>query len=224
MKLIVFDMDGTLIDSQAFIVSTMQDAFEAHGLLRPDDNECRNVIGLSLEVALSQVSGLEGSEVDVLAKRYRQSFSNLAQQDFHTQEALYPGAADTVRALAKQDDVLLGIATGKSLRGVERVLGGHDLLHHFVTRQTPDNNPSKPHPGMLHTAMSETGVQTHETAMIGDTVFDIEMAVTAGCTAIGVSWGYHSVDDLKAAGATDIVDDFGQLNALLMELKGRDNA
>ena len=110
------------------------------------------------------------------------------------------------------------------LRGVERVLGGHDLLHHFVTRQTPDNNPSKPHPGMLLTAMAETGAGAHETAMIGDTVYDIEMAVAAGCTAIGVSWGYHSVDDLRAAGATDIVDDFAQLTAWLKDFEGRINA
>lgn len=224
MRLIVFDMDGTLIDSQAFIVSTMQGAFVAHGLERPDDHECRNVIGLSLEKALAQVSGLEGAEVDHLAKRYRDSFLNRAHDDFHSQEALYPGAAETVRALAQQSDTLLGVATGKSLRGVERVLGGHDLLHHFVTRQTPDNNPSKPHPGMLHTAMAETGAQMHETAMIGDTVFDIEMAVAAGCAAIGVSWGYHQVDELKAAGAHEIAEDFGQLAALLNTYEGPKNA
>lgn len=220
MKLIIFDMDGTLIDSQALIVSTMQEAFAAQGLDRPQDAACRDVIGLSLEMALGRVSGLEGDAVDTLAQQYRKSFRERAQTDFYAQEALYPGAAQTVTNLAQQSDVLLGVATGKSLHGVERVLGGHDLLHHFITRQTPDNNPSKPHPGMLHTAMGETGAQAHETAMIGDTVFDIEMAVAAGCAAIGVSWGYHGVGDLKAAGAVDIVDNFDELDNLLAEFGG----
>lgn len=215
MKLVVFDMDGTLIDSQAFIVNTMAQAFVAHGLVPPTPEEGRQVIGLSLELALAELSGLGASEVAPLAAQYRKTFMAKAQADIETQEALYPGARDAVEHLGGRDDLLLGIATGKSLNGVKRVLGAHELIHHFVTHQTPDNNPSKPHPGMLHTAMSETGAGVHETAMIGDTTFDIEMAVAAGVHAIGVSWGYHTVGELHAAGANLVVDDYAALLAAI---------
>lgn len=211
MKLVVFDMDGTLVDSQAFIVQTMAEAFVAHGLVPPSLEEGRKVIGLSLELALARLSGWDVADIAPLAQRYRDVFLSKAHLDFETQEALYPGARDAVELLGSRDDIVLGIATGKSLNGVKRVLGLHELAHHFVTRQTPDNNPSKPHPGMLHTAMAETGLEARQTAMIGDTSFDIEMAVAAGVHAIGVSWGYHSVDDLRAAGAHVVVDDYAAL-------------
>lgn len=211
MKLVVFDMDGTLVDSQAFIVQTMAEAFVAHGLVPPSLEEGRKVIGLSLELALARLSGWDVADIAPLAQRYRDVFLSKAHLDFETQEALYPGARDAVELLGSRDDIVLGIAPGKSLNGVKRVLGLHELAHHFVTRQTPDNNPSKPHPGMLHTAMAETGLEARQTAMIGDTSFDIEMAVAAGVHAIGVSWGYHSVDDLRAAGAHVVVDDYAAL-------------
>ncbi len=215
MKLIVFDMDGTLIDSQAFIVGTMGEAFAAHGLEPPTLEEGRQVIGLSLELALSELSGLDEDAVAPLAAQYRKTFLSKAQADIEGQEALYPGARDAVEHLGGRADIVLGVATGKSLNGVKRVLQSHDLTHHFVTRQTPDNNPSKPHPGMLHTAMAETGLDPHQTAMIGDTTFDIEMAVAAGVHAIGVSWGYHTVDELHAAGANLVVDDYAALLAAI---------
>ncbi len=111
-------------------------------------------------------------------------------------EPLYPGAADAVAALARRDDIVLGIATGKSQRGVRAVLARHGLLEHFITIKTADDAPSKPDPGMVLHAMSEAGVAADDTVVVGDTVYDIAMARAAGAAAIGVTWGYHPRDAL----------------------------
>ena len=106
-------------------------------------------------------------------------------------EPLYPGAAERSTALARREDVVLGIATGKSQRGVRLVLGHHGLLDHFITIKTADDAPSKPDPGMVLAAMREAGVEARDTVVVGDTVYDIAMARAAGAAAIGVTWGYH---------------------------------
>jgi phosphoglycolate phosphatase len=126
-------------------------------------------------------------------------------------EPLYPGAADAVAALARRDDVVLGIATGKSQRGVRLVLGHHGLLDRFITIKTADDAPSKPDPGMVLAAMREADVGPDDTTVIGDTVYDIRMARAAGATAIGVTWGYHVRDALREAGATLVIEDFAAL-------------
>jgi phosphoglycolate phosphatase len=133
-------------------------------------------------------------------------------------EALYDGAKHVIESLAKEDDILLGIATGKAYRGVLHLFNCHDWHDHFVTVQTADRAPSKPHPGMILQAMDETGAEREATVMIGDTTYDMDMAVNAGVTAIGVSWGYHSKDMLHASGAHHIVDDYTALHQLLKEL------
>jgi phosphoglycolate phosphatase len=120
-----------------------------------------------------------------------------------------------VEGLADRANTVLGIATGKSVRGVRMVLGHHGLYEHFATVQTADTAPSKPHPGMILAAVRETGVAPRDAVMIGDTVFDIEMARAAGVAAIGVSWGYHPPAELRAAGADVVIEDFAQLRALL---------
>jgi phosphoglycolate phosphatase len=117
--------------------------------------------------------------------------------------------------LAQRNDVVLGIATGKSRRGVAAMLDKHDFMKAFATIQTSDTSPSKPHPGMVLQAMAETGIDAADTVMIGDTAFDMEMARAAGTAAIGVSWGYHAAADLHAAGAAAVIDDFAALDAAL---------
>jgi phosphoglycolate phosphatase len=109
-------------------------------------------------------------------------------------------------AMTRREDLLLGMATGKSRRGVAAILERFGLVSHFVTVQTADTHPSKPDPSMLLKAMAETGVRPADTVMIGDTTFDIEMARAAGAGAIGVAWGYHPVVALEKAGAHVIVD------------------
>jgi phosphoglycolate phosphatase len=131
-------------------------------------------------------------------------------------EPLYPGARECIEALAAAPGTLLGLATGKSQRGVRLVLGHHGLLHHFVTIQTADDAPSKPHPGMVEQAIAEAAVSPAHTVVVGDTSFDIAMALAAGASAIGVSWGYHAPEALRQAGAQRIVEDFAALTPMLL--------
>lgn len=209
MRLVIFDIDGTLIDSIEYMDRVLAAAFEAEGMAAPDQASRRRVVGLSLPEALRALSGLEGPALEALAARYRALFH--ATPPGTDKEPLYPGARDAVEALHARPRTALGIATGKGLRGVDRVLGLHSMEAMFATRQTPDTNPSKPHPGMVLSAMAESGCSAEGTAMVGDTIFDIEMARAAGVTAIGVSWGYHPVADLRAAGAHAIVERFADL-------------
>ena len=125
------------------------------------------------------------------------------------------GARDALERLKHAPDTILGVATGKGLSGVTRILGNHGLAGHFVTLQTPDHNPSKPHPGMLLRAMAETGIDPASTVMVGDTTYDMELARSAGCRSVGVSWGYHATTDLLAAGAGALIDNYSELDAAI---------
>ncbi len=210
MRLIVFDCDGTLVDSQHTIVENMNRAFHELRLPLPDAATFRALIGLTLEEAVRRLlPGGEPEEWDRLVTAYRRQF--FARRDPGTSpEPLYPHATEVLAALNAQG-YLLGVATGKSRRGLEAVLGGHDLLDIFVTRQTSDGHPSKPHPAMLQQAMAEAGVGPEDTLMLGDTSFDMLMAFNAGVHPLGVAWGYHTEAELTAAGAQAVLRDFREL-------------
>lgn len=217
MKLILFDVDGTLIDSQQMICAAMQMAYDHHQIACPPPAELRAIIGLSLDDAFRRLAGDADHPIDSLATRYKEAFFTLRAAGTET-APLYPGAREALQALAQRPDVVLGIATGKSRRGVAAMLDQHALQGLFATVQTADTSPSKPHPGMVLEAMRETGIAPDKTVVIGDTAFDMEMARAAEASAIGVAWGYHPVADLHAAGAHHVVETFDALDPALTAL------
>ena len=217
MRLIVFDCDGTIVDSALTIVASMAAAFAANGLAPPERADVRRIIGLSLPEAVRRLtSDAPAGRLDRVVASYKEAFA-AAHACAHDRDPLFPGVPQALDAL-ENAGYLLGIATGKSRRGLERVLDQHGLRHRFATVRTADDAPGKPHPGMLEQAMAETGARARETALIGDTTFDIEMARNARTTAIGVSWGYHEPDDLMRAGAMHVIDSLAGLVPLLAEL------
>jgi phosphoglycolate phosphatase len=209
-RLIVFDCDGTLVDSQHLIIDAMRVTFEAHGLPAPSADAVRHVVGLSLGEAIGHlVPGIGQVELAMLVDGYKQTFQAMRRQPlFH--EPLFEGARQALHELERRGH-LLAVATGKSDRGLASVLQHHALARLFTSLQTADRHPSKPHPGMIEAAMRETGSAPHETIMVGDTTYDMQMARAARARAIGVGWGYHPAAALELAGADAIIDRFEQL-------------
>jgi phosphoglycolate phosphatase len=211
LKLLIFDCDGTLVDSQHKICAAMHEAYSAHGLPVPARERLLSIVGLSLTEAFTALGeGAEGFPVQGLVERYKAASSAMRASQSEW-EPLFPGARDAIDALAARADLVLGIATGKSRRGVEAVLGAHGLRERFATIQTADRAPSKPHPGMVQQAMAEVGADPEDTALVGDSVYDMAMARAAGATALGVAWGYHRPQALREAGATIVLEQFAAL-------------
>ena len=214
MKLAVFDVDGTLVDSQALIIGAMAQAMEGAGLPVLDRDQVLSIVGLSLPLAVATLlpDQPEARQNEVVAG-YRAAFMSRRMDD---EAPLYPGARACLDALAGRDDLLLGIATGKSRRGLDAMLDHHGLRGHFVTLQTPDNHPSKPSPAMLLAACDEAGVDPAKAVMIGDTTFDMQMALNARTAALGVDWGYHPATALRQLDIV-VAADFGQLQTMIEE-------
>jgi phosphoglycolate phosphatase len=210
LRLAIFDLDGTIVDSKAYIVRAVNEAAVLMKIEPPPLDEIPRVIGLSLTEALGRLfPKLEHPRLLELDQAYRECFVRFrTEADFN--EPLFDGTHDVLDAL-DADGVLLGIATGKAMRGVRHVLERHGLAQRFVTIQTPEHAPGKPHPEMIYRAMAETGVEPAHTVMIGDTSYDILMARAAGVSALGVAWGNHPVTELQAAGAHLLVDRLGDL-------------
>ncbi len=204
VRLAVFDCDGTLVDSQHSIVACMAAAFAAAGLAAPTAEAVRRVVGLPLAASVERLCPTLGAtECERVAELYKQAFTEMRRGD-PIDEPLFPGMRELLDAL-EGEGVLLGVATGKGRRGLRVTLEHHGLLGRFATLQTADDAPGKPHPEMLRRAMAETGAEPAATAMIGDTTYDILMGLSAGTAAIGVAWGYHPPEELRAAGAHAVV-------------------
>ena len=213
-RLAIFDCDGTLVDSQANICRAMADAFVAEKLVPPADPAIRRVVGLSLTEAMRALLPQAEHDFHVrLGKTYKRAFQTLRAQG-EVDEPLFPGIAEALAMLAS-DGWMLAVATGKSDRGLAHCLAVHGLEKMFVSLQTADRHPSKPHPSMILEAMTDAGAEPATSAMIGDTSFDIGMGVNAGCTAIGVAWGYHAPEELFDEGAHFVADRPDQLPEIL---------
>lgn len=219
-RLVIFDCDGTLVDSQHNIIAAMTTAWRDAGLSVPEPAAVRRQVGLTLEVAVARLLPEAAPErVQSLADAYRKIVSNL-RATVGLDEPLFDGIRDLIEDLAAPE-VFLGVATGKNHRGLEHTLATHGLRARFHTLQTSDRCRSKPDPDMVLKAIEETGVPAAAAAVIGDTSFDMEMARSAGATAIGVSWGYHPAEELVTAGAHAVIDAPAELIGCLQSLSAR---
>ena len=218
LRLVVFDVDGTLVDSQGDIIGAMTSAFLANNLPVPDRAAILGVVGLSLDVLMPMlVPDVSTTTHAQLVQAYKDSYMDARkQQGAAVSSPLYDGARACLEALNAQPNILLGVATGKSKRGLDKLIEGHGFEGLFVTQQVADFHPSKPHPSMLLQAMADAGVAAKDAMMIGDTSFDMDMAASAGMRSIGVAWGYHTRTAL--AQATCIADSFAQLPDILSGL------
>lgn len=217
-RLVIFDVDGTLVDSQQDIVAAMSAAFEGVGLAVPSRLQILGIVGLSLDVAMARLApGLDRDIHDRMVQGYKDAYMSLRATAGAAQSSpLYPGARAAIDHLRTIPEVVLGVATGKSRRGLDKLIEAHGLEEVFVTQQVADFHPSKPHPSMLFQAMAETGIPAADAVMIGDTSFDMDMAASAGVCGLGVGWGYHPVASLSSAHR--ILADFAELPVALQDI------
>jgi phosphoglycolate phosphatase len=216
--LAIFDCDGTLVDGQANICMAMEHAFEEAAMIPPPRHATRRIVGLSLVEAMQVLlPDADDTLHREMAERYKASFFTLRGNGL-VDEPLYDGIAALLSEL-DESGWLLGVATGKSDRSLERCLDFHGIKGLFVTWQTADRHPSKPHPSMIYQALADASTTASDTVMIGDTVYDIHMGVTAGCKTIGVGWGYHPLDELREAGADYLVETMDELHNVLKDMQ-----
>ena len=215
-RLAVFDCDGTLVDSAPPIYEATAETFVEHGFGNPDPAVCKKVIGLGLIEAMAAMMPEGGHALHVdLAESYKRHF-HCARQQGRIHEPLFPGIAELLESL-EYDGWLLAVATGKSDRGLNLCLESHGIQARFVSLQTGDRHPSKPHPSMVSQAMADSGAAPETTIVIGDTSYDMGMAVAAGATGIGAGWGYHDASELIGAGAAAVADKPSDVLALIRE-------
>ncbi len=206
-KLAIFDCDGTLVDSGGTIHRALRSTFDSHGLACPPRGVTKKVIGLSLEEAFAALVP-EGDHA-ALSQTYKDAFFAMRSQGV-VEEPLFVGIIEALEAF-RAGGWKLGVATGKSARGLKHCLAAHGITGHFATLQTADDHPSKPHPSMVLAAIGEAGCSADRTVFIGDTAWDMGSARAAACGAIGAGWGYHDESELRDAGAHDVAQDPAEL-------------
>ncbi len=204
LQLILFDCDGTLTNSHDAIAQAMQQAFADHGLPEPEYQDVLGIIGLSLMAAVEALAdesldeALKVKLCESYSRNYRKMESSLT---------LYPHVVETLEELSRRGYVM-GVVTGKSSRGLLRVMDAFDLYQFFPVWRTADICTSKPHPAMVNECMAEMGAITANTSVIGDSRFDIQMAKAAGVRPFGVSFGVEPAHILKEEGALSVFDRF----------------
>lgn len=211
-SLVIFDWDGTIMDSTHSIVAAIQAAARDLGLRVPSVAQASWVIGLSLDEALHRaVPDLTASQLPRFLERYRIHYL-LKDPELRT----FEGITDMLDEL-KAQGVLMAVATGKSRIGLDRVLNGMNLGHYFDASRTADQTFSKPHPQMLQEILEELDVPADQAVMVGDTSHDIQMAQSAGMDSIAVTYGAHTAEELAASQPTLIARTPAQLQNFLLE-------
>jgi phosphoglycolate phosphatase len=207
LKLVLFDCDGTLVDSAGLIHEGMKRSFAHFGHPVPSLAETKSIIGLTLDIAIARLLGRAHADDEAMAitAHYRANFAAIRAEG-RAGEHPFEGIAEVLAALVSREDVVIGAVTGKSRAGLERIVEGNGWGLIFTVVRTADDCPSKPHPAMVSECCAETGIGARDTIVIGDAVYDMQMAKAAGASAIGVSWGYAAVEDLVAAGADAVVE------------------
>lgn len=205
LRLVLFDCDGTLVDSAAFIQQCMHKTFIEFGLSPPHQAETRAIIGLSLDQAIATLCKRPvDAEIEAMVVAYRQAFWAL-RQGTRPLEPLYDGVSALLKTLYQMPNILLGVVTGKSRRGLDAICA-QNRMENFITIRTADDCPSKPHPAMVEECCQEVGVSANQCYVVGDSIYDMQMAKAASANAVGVSWGYHSSLALKEVGADFIIN------------------
>ncbi|RIJ30915.1 HAD-IA family hydrolase [Henriciella algicola] len=213
LKLAIWDMDGTIVDSREVIQAAMCRAFGVCGLPEPAYEETRKIVGLGLEEAC-RILAPDYHDPAGLSTAYKEAFvARRTEENFV--EPLYDGAEETLKRLA-EDGWLIAMATGKSHRGIRAIFEMHPLEQYFDTIWCADDGPGKPHPFMVEQCMNALGCEPHQSLIIGDAIHDIAMGRNAGIHTMGVSWGFGRADELHAAGAHEVHDTFASLNAGLL--------
>lgn len=212
-QLIVFDWDGTLMDSTSHIVNCMQQAITQLSLPPLKDTAISHIIGLGLNEAIYALyPDSNAKTVEQLANSYRETWLNNPHDS-----PLFDHADNLIKQLATQE-YFLGVATGKSRRGLDKVLKSTALEPYFHATRCADECHSKPHPQMLDELISYFGVNPNETLMIGDTEYDLQMAHNAGADSLGISHGAHDMATLRACQPKAIVDNLQQVEHFLNDL------
>jgi len=218
-RLVIFDVDGTLVDSQAHLWATFGAMFEGIGYPLPPQEAVISLTGLSLEKIIPILLPDANDEIRTKALAlYRSAYreGRLRLGDAVT-SPFYPGAREVLKRLRADAGVALALATGKSRRGIDGLIEAHGLEGMFESIQCADDHPSKPDPSMIRAALAETGISPARAVMVGDTSFDMEMARAASVRGVGVSWGFHPAESLAADA---ILRHFEDLPTLIDQLLG----
>jgi phosphoglycolate phosphatase len=213
LKLVIFDFDGTLVDSRSLILESHRIVFAEFQLPVPSPADSLALVGKSLDVILTELAGPTAPILEMV-RAYDLLLPQL-RADSAFAERPFDGVGDLLHELSSTSDIALGIATGHRSDTLAPALEALQRSGFFRTIQAADTAPSKPHPGMLLQALTATGVTPKDAIFIGDTTFDMEMAQAAQLRSIGVAWGYHKADRLMAAGAHRVAKGVDELRSCI---------
>lgn len=217
LRLVIFDLDGTLVDSLGSIYLCISDTLDRHGLDQVSEDFVREGIGLGLHEAWVRIA--PDADHGALTETYKDVFLQRRARG-EDRDNLFDGAQGALRVLDRNEQ-LLAIATNKGRPGVFHVLEQHGIKHHFSAIRSAHDGPVKPHPDAVHDVLAQTGVALKNAVFIGDTETDMLTASNAGIPAIGVGWGYHSEDRLRQSGATHVAEHFSDVPRLVEQILDR---